>query len=147
MSMKAVHAGRQRNALHNCLVSSVFLQIEEESVETESPECRCTEIELRAAERHLVICDYQVQHLAGWDVTTEKQNPDGDDDPAPQDKTLQDIRPDHSFQPSDQGVEDGDDAEHENDAADGPACNATYRERQEIEHKAHLGKMTYGKGE
>ena len=44
-----------------------------------------------------------------------------DGDAGPENEALQDVGPDDSCESADEGVEDGDDAEHHDDGGDGPA--------------------------
>ena len=143
---RAIGPGREV-ALHDRLIGCVLLQVIEEAVERHGPESWAREVEVEAAEAGLVIGGDQMKHGAGLRVRRKQQEHKGDDDSGPQQETLHDIGPNYGAQAADERVEDGDDAEADDEQRNGPAGKARDCEGEQIEDEAHLGKMAGGEGE
>ncbi len=84
---------------------------------------------------------------AGCAWGPKRRMAESDGDAGEEQKPLHHVSPDDGAKTTNEGVEDGDDAEAHDERDDRPAGEAGNGEREQIEDEAHLGKVACGKGE
>ena len=94
-----------------------------------------------AAEADFVAAARRVRGGGGSAGGQEEQIAEADRDAEPESEALNDVGPDDGFDAADQGVEDGDDADQDDDGSVFQPGHAADGEGQQVEDEAHLGEV------